>query len=122
MSPTITSLPLWADLLVTVLLVIGAAFALIGSWGLAKLKRFLLRIHAPTKATTIGVGCSLIASIVVSIAAGAPSFNELLVTLFLFMTAPVSAYLLAQTVARHVPHEAPPPPPSGTTGEQNDAA
>jgi multicomponent K+:H+ antiporter subunit G len=120
MSDAITSLPLWADLLVTTLLVIGAAFALIGSWGLAKLKRFLLRIHAPTKATTIGVGCSLIAAMIVSIASVDPSYNELLITLFLFMTAPVSAYLLAQTVARHVPDEAPPAPPSGTAGERHD--
>ena len=43
-------------------MLVGAAFALIGSWGLAKLSDFLKRLHGPTKATTLGVGCVLIAS------------------------------------------------------------
>ena len=57
-----TALPLWLDVLAAALVLTGAAFALIGSWGLAKLSDFLLRLHGPTKATTLGVGCVLIAS------------------------------------------------------------
>ncbi len=122
MNAALASLPLWLDVLVAALLVVGAFFALVGSWGLAKLKRFLLRVHAPTKATTLGVGSVLIASMALAAGGGVLSVHELLITLFLFMTAPVSAFLLAQTVARHVPDEAPPPPPRSTAGEPEEGA
>ena len=76
-------------------MLVGTAFALIGSWGLAKLSDFLKRLHGPTKATTLGVGCVLIASALwFSAGDGPPSLHELLITLFLFITAPVSAHLL----------------------------
>lgn len=120
MNAALASLPLWLDLLVTALLVVGAFFALVGSWGLAKLKRFLLRVHAPTKATTLGVGSVLVASMALAAGGGVLSVHELLITLFLFMTAPVSAFLLAQTVARHVPDEAPPPLPQSKAGEPEE--
>jgi len=90
-------LPLALDLLLAVLLVIGAAFALIGSWGLARLSDFFKRLHGPTKASTLGVGCVLIASMLYFTfrpgSTGA-SLHELLITLFVFLTAPVSAHLL----------------------------
>ena len=47
----IQNLPLWADALAAALLVIGAAFALIGSIGLARLSDFFKRLHGPSKAT-----------------------------------------------------------------------
>ena len=50
------------DAVVSILLLTGAAFALVGSFGLAKLSDFFLRVHCPTKATTLGVGSVLIAS------------------------------------------------------------
>ena len=58
------NLPAWADALIAALLVISAATALIGAWGLAKLPDFFMRLHAPTKSTTLGVGGVLIASCV----------------------------------------------------------
>jgi len=89
------NLPLWLDLLLAALIVAGVAFALIGSWGLAKLSDFYLRLHGPTKATTLGVGGVLIASALwFTYKTGVPSLNELLITLFLLLTAPVSAHLL----------------------------
>ncbi len=78
-------------------LLLGAAFALVGSIGLARLPDFYMRLHGPTKATTLGVGGMLIASMLhFSVQHGAPSVHELLVALFLFITAPVSANLLAR--------------------------
>ncbi|HEY9150881.1 MAG TPA: monovalent cation/H(+) antiporter subunit G, partial [Gammaproteobacteria bacterium] len=44
------------EALVALFLLIGAAFALVGSIGLAKLPDFFMRLHGPTKATTLGVG------------------------------------------------------------------
>ena len=97
MNPVLADLPLWADALIAALLVVGVAFALVGSWGLAKLADFYKRLHGPTKATTLGVGSVLIASsIYFSVRGGTPSLHELLITLFVFLTAPISAHLLVK--------------------------
>ena len=104
------TLPMWADALATALLVTGAAFALIGSIGLARLSDFYKRLHGPSKATTLGVGCVLLASALVAVVSGRPSLHEVLITVFLFLTAPVSAYLLAQLALKHAPGMRPPQP------------
>lgn len=87
--------PLWIELLAAGLLVVGGSFALIGSIGLLRFPDFYMRLHAPTKATTLGVGGVLLASMVIGWARGEPAIHELLITLFLFVTAPVSANLMA---------------------------
>jgi multicomponent K+:H+ antiporter subunit G len=98
------------EICVAVLLVLGAAFALIGSFGLLRFDDFLRRVHGPSKATTLGVGCVLGASALWFAAGGEPSFHELLIVLFLFLTAPVSAHLLVQAALRLDPSLRPPPP------------
>jgi multicomponent K+:H+ antiporter subunit G len=86
-----------AELLVALLILVGAGFALVGSYGLAKLPTLMQRLHAPTKATTLGVGSLLVASMLhFALVAGDASIHELLVTLFLFLTAPVTALMLAK--------------------------
>jgi len=85
------------DILLSLLILTGAIFTFIGSLGLARLRDFYTRLHGPTKATTLGVGCLLIASAVYfSVREEGVSLHEVLVTLFLFITAPVSAHLLAK--------------------------
>jgi multicomponent K+:H+ antiporter subunit G len=85
------------ELLVSIFLLVGAAFALIGSWGLAKLPDFYTRLHGPSKASTLGVGGMLVASMIYFFAEdGGLSLHELLITMFLFISAPVSAHLLAK--------------------------
>ncbi|MCU0899181.1 MAG: Na+/H+ antiporter subunit G [Cypionkella sp.] len=79
------------------LLVIGGIFAVIGSYGLLKLPQMMQRLHAPTKATTIGVGSALIASMIYFLVfEGKISWHELLITLFLFLTAPITANFIAK--------------------------
>ena len=112
MNAAPTVLPLWADLLAGALLIVGAAFALVGAIGLVKLGDFYKRLHAPSKATTLGVGCALLASALVFALGGRGSLHELLITLFLFVTAPVSAHLLISAVLQARPGDAPPAPPS----------
>jgi multicomponent K+:H+ antiporter subunit G len=104
-------IPLSADIVIAVLALIGAAFTLIGSWGLVKLGDFGKRLHGPTKATTLGVGCVLLASMLWFGFTGKPSLHELLITLFLFFTAPVSAHLLIKAAMKLDPSLRPPPPP-----------
>ena len=106
-----TELPFIADLAISALLIVGAAFALVGSWGLAKLSDFFLRLHGPSKATTLGVGCVLIGSALWFGLNGRPSLHEMLITLFLFLTAPVSAHLLTHAALRLAPGRRPPQPP-----------
>jgi multicomponent K+:H+ antiporter subunit G len=85
------------DILLSLLILTGAIFTLVGSLGLARLRDFYTRLHGPTKATTLGVGCLLIASaLFFSVREDGVSLHEVLVTLFLFITAPVSAHLLAK--------------------------
>ncbi len=89
-------IPLWAEVAAAALLVVGGVFALVGAIGLVRLPDFFMRLHAPTKATTLGVGGVLLASIVLHAVRGEFGMNELLITLFLFVTAPVSANLMAK--------------------------
>ena len=85
------------ELVISLLIVLGSAFALIGSWGLVRLPSLMTRLHGPTKATTLGVGGCLIASMIYFPASGANwSAHELLIALFLFITAPVSANMIAK--------------------------
>lgn len=85
------------DYFLSFLILTGAVFTFIGSLGLARLRDFYTRLHGPTKATTIGVGSLLIASAIYFSTRGTGvSLREVLVTLFLFITAPVSAHLLAK--------------------------
>jgi multicomponent K+:H+ antiporter subunit G len=78
---------------VSLLLVIGGLFGLIGAFGLLKLRAPMQRLHAPTKATTLGVGATLLASAVL---AGGAAWHEAMVALFLFLTAPLTALYLAK--------------------------
>ena len=86
------------------LIVLGALVVLLGSIGLARLPNFLDRLHGPTKATTLGVGALLLASaIFFSNRDGGVSLHELAILRFLFLSAPVSAHLLAKA-AQHRQH------------------
>ena len=84
------------QLLISLALVVGGFFALVGAVGVIRFRDFYMRLHAPTKATTLGVGGVLVASMASSWAQGGFGMHELLVALFLFVTAPVSANLMAK--------------------------
>jgi len=85
------------DIILAILLLIGATFILLGSIALVKMPDFFMRLHGPTKATTLGTGAILIASgIYFSVHAESISIHEVLITGFLFVTAPVGAHLMAK--------------------------
>lgn len=107
-------LPLSLQILLAVPLVVGGVFTLVGALGLLRFPDVFMRLHAPTKATTLGVGGVLLASMGWSWTRGEPGLHELLITLFLFVTAPVSANLMAMAALHlRLPSKAPPPPPDG---------
>jgi multicomponent K+:H+ antiporter subunit G len=91
-----------AEIIIAVLLVVAGLFAFVGSFGLLKLPDQMTRLHAPTKATTLGVGGVLIASMLYFLLfEDKLSFHELLITLFLFLAAPISAFFIARVHLRN---------------------
>ncbi len=84
------------EILISIFLIIGSFFALVGGIGMVRLPDLFMRLHAPTKASTLGLGSFLIAAMLFSATQGYFGFAELLITLFSFITAPVSANLIAQ--------------------------
>lgn len=108
----------FTEYLLGVLLIVGTFFIVIGAFGLVKLSDFFKRLHAPTKASTLGVGCVLLGSVGYHLFLGEdPQPRELLITAFLFITAPISAHLMAKAALSLMlesrprpPDDAPPPP------------
>lgn len=100
-----------SDILITAFLVLAGSFGLVGSFGLIKLNDPMSRLHAPTKATTLGVGGVLLASMLHAVIfEGRLSWHELLITLFLFLTAPITANFIAKAhIHRHETPETLPP-------------
>ncbi|MGY1458321.1 MULTISPECIES: Na+/H+ antiporter subunit G [unclassified Luteimonas] len=85
------------ELLLVALLLVGTFFILMGGIGLVKLSEFFRRLHAPTKASTLGVGCVLTASVGYHLFVGSdPQPRELLIIAFLLITAPISAHLMSK--------------------------
>lgn len=92
---TLETLPIWAALPAAVLLILAGLFTVIGSLGLVRLGSFFQRMHGPSMGSTLGTGCVLTASILVSSAlANRPVVHELLITVFVVTTAPMTAMLL----------------------------
>lgn len=86
-----------AEYTIAFLLLLGGFFTLVGAIGLARLPDFYTRLHGPTKATTVGVGSIMLASVIYfSVQREGVGISEILITVFLFMTAPVSANILAK--------------------------
>lgn len=98
MSETVvTVLAVFADLLA----VGGALFFLVSAIGLLRLPDFYCRIHAPTKAATLGVMLLGMSGVLRSLAQGDLVWTEdLAILLFLFLTIPISSQVLARAARR----------------------
>lgn len=104
-----------AEFLVSALIVLGGIFGLVGSYGLAKLPDLMTRLHSPTKSGTLGIGGVLLASVVYGLwHHGRLSTHELLITLFIFLTAPITANLIAKAYLHRERAQAAKLPPTGT--------
>jgi multicomponent Na+:H+ antiporter subunit G len=84
-----------SDVITSFLLVSGSLFSLVAALGMLRLPDTIIRMHAATKAGTLGAGLILIAE--------ATFYQELGVTLralaaitFLLLTAPVAAHLIGR--------------------------
>lgn len=87
--------PTWAVIAVSLLLVIGGSVVFIGALGLLRLPSFYQRIHGPAISITLGAGCLLLASMIYfSALQERIVIHEIVISLFIMMTAPVVSMLL----------------------------
>ena len=117
----------FVELVVVFLLVVGCFFTLLGGIAMVKLSDFFRRLHGPAKASTLGVGCILIASIVYHWVNGSGVHpRELLITVFLFLTAPISAHLMSRAALslmdERPPHPERTPDPDDAMVDRDDPA
>lgn len=78
-----------------VLIVLGAGFTLVAAIGLIRLPDVYSRMHAASKAGTLGSGAMMIAMAIHAEDAGVAS-RALAGFVFFLLTAPISAHLLAK--------------------------
>jgi multicomponent K+:H+ antiporter subunit G len=87
---------------IAICLLSGGLFVLLGSVTLLKLPDFYTRLHGPTKATTLGLGSLVLASLLYfNFQLEQLSLQQLLLALFLFISAPVTAHLLIKVALHH---------------------
>jgi len=81
------------------LLFLGALFMLIGAIGIFRFPDFYTRMHAATKATSLGMGLML-AGVAVHFAGWVVLVKAFLVMLFIFLTIPVAAHAISRAAHR----------------------
>ncbi|MHC5306049.1 monovalent cation/H(+) antiporter subunit G [Bartonella sp. LJL80] len=90
-------IPLWLSITIVAFLLWGSGLTLIGTIGLTRAKSFYERLHMPTLGTSWGVGGIIIASIIYSTLVDHKLVvHELLLTIFLIVTTPVTLMLLSR--------------------------
>ena len=88
-----------ANYIAAVLVVVGAGFGLIAAVGVLRLPDLYTRLHAASKAGAIGAGLIFLAVAVASLD-GAIVLRALIGIVFLLLSTPVSAHLLARAAFR----------------------
>ncbi|MDX3905479.1 MAG: monovalent cation/H(+) antiporter subunit G [Pigmentiphaga sp.] len=90
-------LPLWAEILVSLLLVAGGLLTLVGCLGLWRFPDFYQRMHGPTLGATMGMVFILLASMLYfSMTAEGAALHELLIAALLTLTVPATTLMLAR--------------------------
>ena len=85
----------WAEILIAVLTLTGAALALLGSIGLLRLPTFFERVHAPALIATGSCWCVMLACLIsFSLQGDGWYLHPLLIVIFLAITVPVTTIFL----------------------------
>lgn len=89
--------PEWLEIIIAIIVLVGAAVTFVGTIGLVRWASFYQRIHAPTLGSSLGAALILLASSLhSSIVLGRPVLHEVLVLIFILVTTPVTLMLLAR--------------------------
>jgi len=102
----LTEMPEWMALIIVLFLLVGSGLTLLGAIGLVSFRNFYDRLHMPTLGTSWGIGAILIASLGYhSWLEGHLVVRELLITVFLVVTTPVTLMMLARAALHRGSHE-----------------
>ncbi len=84
-----------SEIAASVLVLFGGAFMLVAALGVVRMPDLPMRMHAATKAGTLGAGLILLAVAVVYSDLGV-TVRALATVAFLFLTAPISAHVIGR--------------------------
>ena len=90
-------LPMPVAVMIAVVLLCGATFALVGAIGAFRLRTFYQRVHSPTLGSRLGMFLILVSSILYfSASRGHLVIHEILIAIFLTLTTPISLMLIVR--------------------------
>ena len=105
-------LPLWAEITVAALVLMGALVALLGSFGLLRLRSFFERVHAPAIIATLGCWCVMYGALLYfSYRGQGLAVHLLLIAVFIAVTVPITTIFLMRASlfrARQMGKDVPP--------------
>lgn len=87
------------DVLVALLLLAGSGFILVAGIGVVRMEDVFTRMHASTKAGTLGLGL-IVTAILLDASSAAMAEKALALFLLVLATAPVAAHLVGRAVWR----------------------
>jgi len=105
------ALPLWLDIAVSLLVLAGALVALVGSFGLLRLKTYFERVHAPSIIATLATWCVMYATLLYFSAIDSLALHAFVIALFIAVTVPVTTIFLMRAAlfrARRMGEKVPP--------------
>ena len=129
-ATTVTAvLPLWLEIIVAVLVLAGAALALLGSIGLLRLPTFFERVHAPSIIATLGCWLIMLGTVLYfSVADSSLALHALLIAVFVAITVPIMSIFLmraalfrARQMGLNVPPSLSQPKASAAPAEAKDS-
>jgi multicomponent Na+:H+ antiporter subunit G len=88
-----------AEIVMAVLILLGGFFCFVAGLGVLRLPDVLIRMHASTKAGTLGSGLILVA-VAIWFADTATTTRAVATILFLLITAPVAAHMIGRAAFR----------------------
>ena len=87
------------EILTSILLVLGGLFGLMAALGVVRMPDVLIRMHASTKAGTLGCGL-ILAAVAVHFAETSIVARAVATIVFLMLTAPIGAHMIARAAYR----------------------
>lgn len=97
MSGHLAAIPLWAAVVISLLVALGSGLTLLGTIGLVRLASFYDRIHAPTLGTSWGTfGIMLGSALMFSITGERVILHELVIGVLIMVTMPVTLMILGR--------------------------
>lgn len=88
-------LPIWAQVVVGLLVVFGSFIALLGALGLVRLKSYFERVHSPSIIATLACWCIMYATVLFfSVLEQRLALHALLIAVFVSVTAPITTIFL----------------------------